>query len=128
MKIAISELLHGPFVHLEQAFRRVPKIMQNCDKMHLKSPQNEHEETWVTVSQRQNIHPIAWRARTRQNAITFAVHGLALLRESVPTSRKLTKTQNGIRSQKWTPISNARREAGQFEVYTYKKCTGGSVV
>ena len=34
MKIANSELLHGPFVHPEQAFRRVRKIMQNYAKMH----------------------------------------------------------------------------------------------
>ena len=33
------------------------------------------------------------------------------------------KKGNEIRSQKWTPISNARREAGQFEVYTAEKIT-----
>ena len=58
MKITISEFFHGPFVDLEHATIQVPKIIQNRDKMHLKSQQNEHEKIWVTVSQRQNIHPI----------------------------------------------------------------------
>ena len=34
MKIANSELLHGPFVYLEQASRRVRKIMQSYAKIH----------------------------------------------------------------------------------------------
>ena len=34
MEIANSELLHGPFIYLEHAFRRVRKIMQNYAKMH----------------------------------------------------------------------------------------------
>ena len=40
MKIVNSELLHGPFIYLEHAFRRVRKIMQNYAKMHKKTPQN----------------------------------------------------------------------------------------
>ena len=46
VKITSFDLLRGPFIHRDQASRWVPKIMQNDAKMHLKSPQNEHEKTW----------------------------------------------------------------------------------
>jgi len=44
IKITHFDALRGPFVDLEQASRRVHKIMQNYAKMHLKSPQNDHEK------------------------------------------------------------------------------------
>ena len=46
---------------------------------------------WITVSQWQKRHPVACGAESRQNAIAFAVPGMALLAESVPKSRRLTK-------------------------------------
>ena len=51
MKITRFGLLRGPFIDRDQASRREPKIMQNHAKMHPKSPQNEHEKTWIPVSQ-----------------------------------------------------------------------------
>ena len=44
MKITRFDRLREPFIHLDQASRREPKIMQNDAKMHVKSPQNEHEK------------------------------------------------------------------------------------
>ena len=59
MKITHFDVLRGPFVDLEQASRRVPKIIQNYAKMHMKLLKNEHEKMWITISQGQKIHPIA---------------------------------------------------------------------
>ena len=59
MKIMHFDALRGPFVDLEQASRRVHKIMQNYAKMHLKSPQNDHEKTCAPVLQWQKRHPNA---------------------------------------------------------------------
>ena len=103
MKITHFDTLRGPSVHLEQASRRVHKIMQNYAKMHLKSPQNEHEKTCAPVLQWQKRHLNAWRAGTRQNAVAFAVPAFALLPKSVAKSRKITEKMIEIRSQKWTP-------------------------
>ena len=50
-KITRFELLRRAFIHRDQAFKRVPKIMQNYAKMHRKSPQNEHEKMWIAVLQ-----------------------------------------------------------------------------
>ena len=69
MEIKHFDTLRGPFVHLEQAPRRVRKIMQNYAKMHLKSPQNEHEKTYPVTSL-PKIHPYAF---------IFVVPGVALL-------------------------------------------------
>ena len=44
MKITYFDVLQGPFVDGDQASRRVPKIVQNDAKMHLKSLQNDHEK------------------------------------------------------------------------------------
>ena len=51
MKITHFDALRRPFVNLDQASRRVPKIKQNVAKMHQKSPRNEHEKIWIPVSQ-----------------------------------------------------------------------------
>ena len=59
IKITHFDVLQGPFVDLEQASRRVHKIMQNYAKMHLKSPQNDHEKTCAPVLQWQKRHPNA---------------------------------------------------------------------
>ena len=44
MKITYFDVLRGPFVDLDQASGRVPKILQNYAKMQIKSSQNEHEK------------------------------------------------------------------------------------
>ena len=51
MKMKHFDVLQGPFVDGDQASRRVSKIVQNYVKMHLKSPQNEHEKIWPPVLQ-----------------------------------------------------------------------------
>ena len=51
MKITRFGLFRGPFIDRDQASRREPKIMQNHAKMHPKSPQNEHEKTWIPILQ-----------------------------------------------------------------------------
>ena len=51
MKITRFDLLRGPFIYGDQASRRVPKIKQNVAKMNQKSPQNEHEKTWISILQ-----------------------------------------------------------------------------
>ena len=51
IKITHFDVLRGPFVDLEQASRRVPKIMQNYTKIHIKSPQNDHKIIWHPVLQ-----------------------------------------------------------------------------
>ena len=54
MKIANSELLHGPFVHPEQAFRRVRKIMQNYAKMHKNHRKISTKETNYDLAMAKN--------------------------------------------------------------------------
>ena len=105
IKITHFDVLQGPSVDLDktQSSRRVHEIMQNYAKMHLKSPQNEHEKTCAPLLQWQKRHPNAWRAGTRQNADFFAVPGVALLPKSVAKSRKITEKLIEIRSQKLTP-------------------------
>ena len=44
IKFTHFDVLQGPFVDLEQASRRVSKIMQNDAEMPLKSLQNDHEK------------------------------------------------------------------------------------
>ena len=79
MKITHFDVLRGRlFVDLEQASRRVPKIMQNYAKVHLKSPQNEHEKKWSTVSQRQKTHAVASPVKMHQNAFIFVAPDFAL--------------------------------------------------
>ena len=76
-----------PWTGFQTGTQNHAKLRQNTQK----SPQNEHGKLWITLSQLQKIHPIAWRARTHQNANAFAVPAFALLGESVQKSRKLTK-------------------------------------
>ena len=83
--------------------------MQNDAKIHLKSPQNEHEKTCAPLLQWQKRHPNAWRAGTRQNAVFFAVPGVALLPKSVAKPCKITEKRSEIRSQKWTPRFRYRK-------------------
>ena len=59
MEITHFDALRRPFVDLDQASRRVPKIMQNDAKMHLKSPQNEHEKIRTPVLQWSETHAVA---------------------------------------------------------------------
>ena len=88
MKITHFDTLRGPSVHLEQVFRRVQKIMQNYAKMHLKSPQNEHEKTCRPVLQWSKTHAVAWPAKMHQIALIFGLPGVALL---TPWMQKLFK-------------------------------------
>ena len=70
-KITRFELLRRAFIHRDQAFKRVPKIMQNYAKMHRKSPQNEHEKMWISVLQWSEKHVVASPAKMHQNAFIF---------------------------------------------------------
>ena len=49
-------MLRGPFVDLDQASGREPKILQNDTKMHLKLSQNEHEKICSPVLQWSKTH------------------------------------------------------------------------
>ena len=64
--------------------------MQNYAKVHLKSPQNEHEKLWSTVSQRQKTHAVASPVKMHQNAFIFVVPDFALLK---PWMQKRSKSQ-----------------------------------
>ena len=88
MKITSFDVLRESFVDLEQACRRVSKIMQNYAKVHLKSPQNEHEKTCIPVLQSSKTHAVAWPAKMHQIAFIFVVPGVALL---TPWMQKLLK-------------------------------------
>ena len=79
MKITRFELLRWPFIHRDQASRWVPKIMQNDAKMHLKSPQNEHEKIYTPVVQWSKTHAVAWPAKMHQIAFIFVIPGVPLL-------------------------------------------------
>ena len=72
------DVLRGPFVDLEHAFRRVPKIIQNYAKIHLKSQQNEHKIIWHPVLQCSKTHAAASHAKMHQNAFIFVVPDVAL--------------------------------------------------
>ena len=87
-KITRFELLRRALIHRDQAFKRVPKIMQNYAKMHRKSPQNEHEKMWISVLQWPKTHAVARPAKMHQNAFIFVVPGVALL---TPWMQKLLK-------------------------------------
>ena len=60
------------------------------------------------------------RVKMRSLLLFTVLHCFGKVCRNQCDSRKLTKKRNEIRSQKWTPISNARREADQFEVYQPK--------
>ena len=78
-KITRFELLRIALIHRDQAFKRVPKIMQNYAKMHRKSPQNEHEKMWISVLQWSETHVVASPAKMHQNAFISVVPGVVLL-------------------------------------------------
>ena len=59
IKITHFDVLQGPFIHRDQASRRASKILQNDVKMHLKSPQNEHEKVSNPVLQWSKTHTVA---------------------------------------------------------------------
>ena len=59
IKITHFDVLQGPFIHRDQASRRASKILQNDVKMHLKSPQNEHEKVSRPVLQWSKTHAVA---------------------------------------------------------------------
>ena len=59
IEITYFDVLQGPFVDGDQASKRVFKIVQNYVKMHLKSPQNEHEKIWPPVLQWSKTHAVA---------------------------------------------------------------------
>ena len=57
IKITHFDVLQGPFVHSDQASRRVSKIVQNYVKMHLKSQQNEHKKYGIRYCNGQKRTP-----------------------------------------------------------------------
>ena len=59
MEITHFDVLQGPFVDGDQASGRVSKIVQNYVKMHLKSPQNEHEKMRRPLLQWSKTHAVA---------------------------------------------------------------------
>ena len=79
MKITRFELLWRPFIDRDQASKRVHKIMQNDAKIHLKSPQNQHEKTYTPLWQWSKSHAVAWPAKMHPIAFIFIVPGVALL-------------------------------------------------
>ena len=89
IEIAISELLHGPFVYLEQASRRVRKIMQNYAKIH---KNHRKISTKKCGSQSRNSKKYASSLdvpeRVKMQSL-FAVPDVALLRENMQKSREL---------------------------------------
>ena len=90
-KITRFELLRRAFIHRDQAFKRVPKIMQNYAKMHRKSPQNEHEKMWIAVLQWSETHVVASPAKMHQNAFIFVFPGVALLTPWTQKSFKIVE-------------------------------------
>ena len=103
------ELLRRAFIHRDQAFKRVPKIMQNYAKMHRKSPQNEHEKMWIAVLQWSETHVVASPAKMHQNAFIFVFPGVALL---TPWIQKRLKSSKIIDGGMHGVYGRARREAG----------------
>ena len=91
MKITHFDVLQRPFIHRDQASRRESKILQNDFKMHLKSPQNEHEKVSHPVLQWSKTHTVAWTAKTHQNAFIFVVPGVALFTPWMQKSFKIVQ-------------------------------------
>ena len=91
MKITHFDVLQGPFVDSDQASRRVSKIVQNYVKMHLKSPQNEHEKMRRPLLQWSKTHAVAWPAKTHQNAFILVVPGVALFTPWMQKSLKIVQ-------------------------------------
>ena len=88
MKITRFDLLWGPFLHRDQASRRESKIMQNDAKMHVKSPQNEHEKILIPILQWSKTHAVAWPAKMHQITFIFVAPDVTLL---APWMQKLFK-------------------------------------
>ena len=73
MKITRFELLWGPFIHRDQASKRVHKIMQNDAKMHHKSARNDHEKTQIPMLQCSKTHAVDRAAKLHENAFILVV-------------------------------------------------------
>ena len=76
MKITYFDVLRGPFVDLDQASGRVPKILQNYAKMQIKSSQNEHEKICSPVLQWSKTHTDACPAKIHEIVFNFVVPGV----------------------------------------------------
>ena len=112
MKITHFDVLQGPFVDGDQASRRVYKIVQNYVKMHLKSPQNDHEKSWISILQWSKTHAVAWRVKMHQNALMFCVPGVALLTQWMKNRSKSPKIHHKITTNTklaLVMVKNARR-------------------
>ena len=94
MKITRFGPLRWPFIDRDQASRRVPKIVQNDAKMHVKSPPNEHEKTYTPVLQWPKTHAVAWPAKMHQIAFIFVVPGVALLTQWMQKSLKIVENSS----------------------------------
>ena len=93
------DVLQWPFIHRDQGSRRASKILQNDVKMHLKSPQNEHEKVSRPVLQWSKTHAVAWPAKMHQNAFAFVVTGVALRTPWMQKSLKI------IENHRWGHVS-----------------------
>ena len=91
IKITHFDVLQGPFIHRDQASRRASKILQNDVKMHLKSPQNEHEKVSHPVLQWSKTHTVAWPPNTHEHAFIFVVPGVALFTPWMQKSLKIVQ-------------------------------------
>ena len=79
MKFTRFDVLRLPFIYLDQASRRIPKIMQNDAKIHIKSSPNEHEKIWTSILQCSETQAVAWPAKMHHIVFNFVVIYVALL-------------------------------------------------
>ena len=92
IKITHFDVLQGPFIHRDQASRRASKILQNYVKMHLKSPQNEHEKVSRPVLQWSKTHTVAGPSNTHGHAFIFVVPSVALFTPWMQKSLKIVQS------------------------------------
>ena len=129
MKITDFDLLRGPFVYGDQS-RRVPQIKQNVAKMHQKSLRSEHDKLWIPVSQWSKRTPstdlrkcLETRAFLSFPVLLCSRHGCRIDHFDLKIVRIHANRSNRrvVLGSVLYYTSNARREAGQFEVYILKK-------
>ena len=114
IKITHFDVLQGPFIHRDHASRRASKSLRNDVKMHLKSPQNEHEKTCIPLLQLSKRTPSLDLRKCIKLRFFLLFPVLLCSRHGCKNRSKSSKIIDG---GMYCVDGRAPREASQFEVY-----------
>ena len=118
IKFTHFDVLREPFVDLEQASRRMPKIVQNYAKMQLKSSQNEHEKTCAPVSQWPKTHVVAGLRKYIKTRSFLSFPVLLCSRHECKNHSKSSKIIDGV--CKVSTVVPAARRANSKCIFSLK--------